>query len=119
MSGASPPPKCEINKIVMMNMLMQGMKGKKKDKQINSLIAEFFNDDRLILITAFSGLSLILGGLSVQHQALLRRTLQFKNLAIADVVSRVLASIIVVIWALKTNSYWSLVFLPILTSFFF
>ena len=86
---------------------------------ISPLIAEFFNDDRLILITAFSGLSLILGGLSVQHQALLRRTLQFKNLAIADLVSRVLASIIVVIWALKTNSYWSLVFLPILTSFFY
>lgn len=81
---------------------------------LSPLVGIFFNEKDLVAITIVSSLSLVIGGLSVQHQSLLRRALRFNVLALIDVVSRVLGSLIAIVWAYYTRNYWSLVCLQML-----
>lgn len=73
------------------------------------LISSFYGDPRLTPITLVVGISILLSGLGVQHQALLRRRFAFKSLAIADVSAQVFATVIGIILALIGAGYWSLV----------
>lgn len=82
-------------------------------------MASFFEDSRLFAITIASGLSLIIAGFTVQHQALLRRSMKFKTLAIVDVCSKFAGSAIAIVWAYFSKSYWALVFMPILSATFY
>ena len=79
-------------------------------------IAYFYGDNRLLPITIVSGFSLLIAGLTVQHQALLRRKMHFKTLAIVDLCSKLAGSCIGIIWAYFSHSYWSLVFYPIFSA---
>lgn len=82
-------------------------------------IASFYDDPRLTGITIVSGFSLIIAGLTVQHQALMRREMKFKLLAIVDVVSKFIGSATAILWAYFTESYWALVFMPIISAAFY
>src|SRR4029079_3092723 len=50
-------------------------------------LAAFYREPRLSWVAAAIACNLFLGGLTVQRQALLRRNLRFKVLAIIDVLS--------------------------------
>ncbi len=86
---------------------------------ISPLLAIFYENDKLTGILMVSGLSLIIGGFTVQHQALIRREMRFEVLALIDVGSRILGSTISILWAYYTKSYWSLVFMPIMSAFLY
>lgn len=76
-------------------------------------IAWFYHEPRLLWVTVALSLSFVLGGLAVQHQALLRRQMQFKSLAVRDIIAMVcgMASSITLAWF--GFGYWSLVAGPV------
>jgi len=87
---------------------------------VSPLIARFYKEPRLELITIVIALSFIFNGLSVQHLALLQRNMQFYKFAINQIVATTISSIIAIILALLGHGYWALVVryigLPMITS---
>jgi PST family polysaccharide transporter len=80
------------------------------------LIAEFYQDERLVRIAQFWGLTFSFTALSCQHAALLRRQLMFRNLAIIEVSSNVLGAGTAIAMALAGSGYWALVVRPLVTA---
>jgi len=76
-------------------------------------VAWFYKEPRLGAIVAVSSTGLFIGGLGVQHQALLSRRLRFKALAVADTASTLLAAAAAVVAALAGLRYWALVIMQI------
>ena len=72
-------------------------------------IADFFADQRLVGITLAISASLFVGGLSVQHQALLQRQMRFGELAWIQIASESVSIVIAVGLAWSGFGYWSLV----------
>jgi O-antigen/teichoic acid export membrane protein len=72
-------------------------------------VAWFYGEPRLTLITVGYAAGFIFGGLSVQHEALLRRQMRFGALAAIEIFSIVagLAAAIVLAW--RGFGYWALV----------
>ena len=73
------------------------------------LIARFYGDPRLVHITIALSIGFIFGGMTVQHQALLRRQLRFGTIAWVQVVSTLMGILVAVGMALKGYGYWALV----------
>jgi O-antigen/teichoic acid export membrane protein len=74
------------------------------------LLARFFGDPRLVGITAVSALGFFLGGLAIQHEALLRRQMRFTSLAAVEIGAMLASVILGVGFAWYGARYWSLVF---------
>lgn len=72
-------------------------------------IAWFYGEPRLNGITFALAATFIFGGLTVQHQALLRRQMRFRALAIIDVSSLLAGIATAIIMAIAGFGYWSLV----------
>lgn len=72
-------------------------------------IAWFYQEPRLISITIILATGLLLGGLSVQHEALLKRQMRFGHLAIIEITSMFVGSATAIISAWYGAGYWSLV----------
>lgn len=73
------------------------------------LIAAFYSEPRLLHITlALAGL-MIFGGLTAQHQALLRRQMRFKASAIIQIISMATGIAVAITMALMGFGYWALV----------
>jgi polysaccharide transporter, PST family len=81
-----------------------------------SLIASFYGEPALTGIAIASSLTLIAAALSSQHFALMRRAMQFRHIAIIDISSNVISSIIAIAMAFTDWGYWALVAKPILTT---
>jgi O-antigen/teichoic acid export membrane protein len=77
------------------------------------LIAWFYHEPRLVWVSIVLSISFIFSGLSVQHQALLRRQMQFKTLAVRDVVALAFGTAVSIGLALAGFGYWSLVAAPV------
>ncbi len=81
------------------------------------LIADFYQEPRLFLITLVLSSTFLLGGLAVQHQALLRRQMQFKRLAIVRIVSYlagVLAAVVLAwVWRDTDHAYMALIWMQV------
>jgi PST family polysaccharide transporter len=73
------------------------------------IIAQFYHNSRLIPITLSLSLTFLISGSTVQHQALLKRQMRFKTLAIIDIGSMTVGVLVGVIMALIGCGYWSLV----------
>jgi PST family polysaccharide transporter len=73
------------------------------------VIARFYHTPRLIGITLFLSLSFLISGSTIQHQALLKRQMRFKALALIEVGSMAVGVLVGVLMALLGYSYWSLV----------
>lgn len=82
-------------------------------------IAWFYNDDRLIWITIALATSLFWGGLTVQHQAILWRKMQFGALALINLGATVCSIVVAIVLALKGYGYWALVAREVSSSLFF
>jgi O-antigen/teichoic acid export membrane protein len=73
------------------------------------LIAWFYREPRLIGVTLLLSITFLLTGLTVQHLALLNRQMRFGRIALIQVGSVLLGSIVGIIMAWLKYGYWSLV----------
>jgi O-antigen/teichoic acid export membrane protein len=73
------------------------------------VIARFYHNPRLITITLLLSTTFLISGSTVQHQALLKRQMRFKALALIEVGSMAVGVLIGVLMALRGYRYWSLV----------
>jgi PST family polysaccharide transporter len=72
-------------------------------------IAWFYHEPKLLGITLVLSGNFIFSGLTVQHQALLRRQMQFKITAVVDMVSMASGVATAIVMAGLHFGYWSLV----------
>lgn len=75
-------------------------------------IAWFYGKPELTWITLALAATFIFSGLTVQHQALLRRQMRFKALAIIDIASLAAGIATAIVMAVLGFGYWSLVGMP-------
>lgn len=73
------------------------------------LIGWFYGEPRLIAITIVTALGFVLGGLAVQHEALLKRQMRFYALSIIAFLSMMIGYCVGIALAWRGASYWSLV----------
>lgn len=80
---------------------------------LTPVIVWFYHEPRLKPITLLVSLTFVIGGLRVQHDALLRRQMRFASLAIRDVIAYLIAVPLAIVLAWKGYGYWALVVLPL------
>jgi O-antigen/teichoic acid export membrane protein len=76
---------------------------------LSPALAMFYHEPRLTWVAAAIACTFLLGGLTVQHQALLRRNLRFKTLAVIDVISLSTGVLAAIGMAIAGFRYWALV----------
>lgn len=79
-------------------------------------IAWFYGEPRLVGITLVLASGFIFGGLTAQHQALLKRQMRFATLAAIDISSMLVGVITAIGLASYGFGYWSLVFMRLAMS---
>lgn len=82
----------------------------------SGLIAAFFGEPALTGIALVSSLAFVVTAVSTQHYALMRRAMEFQNIAIIDISANLIGSIISIAMALTGWGYWALVAKPVLSS---
>lgn len=82
------------------------------------LIVSFYKEQRLFYIIIAYAASIFISSLSVQHNAILSRKMEFKKIALVNIISSILAVMVSVIMAFLNFGYWSLVFLTLAQSLF-
>jgi PST family polysaccharide transporter len=80
---------------------------------LSTTFARVFDEPRVALVMAAFAGGLILTGLGAQHQALLRRAMRFRTLAVIDLTSVVVGGAAGVTAALLGWGYWALVVLEL------
>ncbi|NCD40829.1 MAG: lipopolysaccharide biosynthesis protein [Bacteroidia bacterium] len=83
---------------------------------LSPVVGWFYNDQRLVSVTAMLSMSFFFGGLTIQHQALLRRQMRLLSLATIDVLASASGVFVAVISAIAGLGYWSLVWMQIATA---
>ena len=81
-------------------------------------ISRYYGEPRLTAIAMASSLGFVLGAASCQHFALLRRAMQFREIAIIEVGSNLVSSIAAILLAVYGAGYWALVAKPVLLALF-
>jgi O-antigen/teichoic acid export membrane protein len=79
----------------------------------SGLIASAYGEPRLAAVAIFSSLTFVLGGMSAQHLALLRRTMQFTTIAKIQFLGVVAGALVAVLLAVYGAGVWALVFRPV------
>lgn len=74
-----------------------------------SLISQFYEDDRLFWVCVAISSTFVFGGLTVQHQAVLRRQMHFPQLAFIQFFSTAVSMVVGIVLAWQGGEYWSLV----------
>lgn len=74
-----------------------------------SLISRFYEDDRLFWVCIAISSTFLFGGLTVQHQAVLRRQMHFPQLAFVQFLSTAVSMVVGIVLAWQGGEYWSLV----------
>jgi len=80
---------------------------------LSPLIAKFYGEPRLVPITLALCLSFVFSGLTIQHQALLRRAMRLKAISVIQVSAYVVSYCVAITIAFLFHTYWALVTLPI------
>ena len=73
------------------------------------LVAWFFGEPRLLLITIATSAGFLFGGLTVQHEALLKRQMRFYALSAIAFISMMLGYTAGIVMAWNGAQYWALV----------
>ena len=76
---------------------------------LSPIVASFYGEPRLTWITLALASSFIFGGLTVQHQALLRRQMSFANLAKIEIICVFVGVVSAIVFAWYGAGYWALV----------
>jgi len=79
-------------------------------------IAWFYSEQRLTMITVVLAFNFLLGGLAVQHRALLQRRMRFVALASIHIVSEITGVGIAIVSAKMGAGYWALVIMQTATA---
>jgi PST family polysaccharide transporter len=79
-------------------------------------IAWFYKDPRLVAVTAALSPAFVFSGLTVQHEALLRRQMRLTTVAVRDVVAMSAGILTALLCAWAGWGYWSLVWMQVATS---
>jgi len=82
------------------------------------LIARFFHEQRLIYITIAIATGFLLNGLTIQHQAILRRQMKYATIGGIQMGSIALSVAIAIILAVEGYGYWALVWREVLRNVF-
>jgi O-antigen/teichoic acid export membrane protein len=77
---------------------------------LSPIVAWFYGDRRLLAITLVTSIGLLISGLAVQHEALLRRQMRFLVLSVISLASVIVGYIVGITFAWFRFSYWALVF---------
>lgn len=80
---------------------------------ISPLVAIAFDEPRLLQIMMLASLAFFLAGFGVQHDALLRRQMQFGKIAVIEVSAMFLSVSIAVLLAATGFGYWALILMPL------
>ena len=78
-------------------------------------VAWFYKDPRLTSVTAVLSIAFLFGGLTVQHEALLRRQMRLAAVAVIDNLSVVAGILTAILCAQIGWGYWALVGMQIVT----
>jgi len=81
---------------------------------LSPAIAWFYSEPRLKLIAIIVSTGFIFSGLSIQHRALLKRSMKFRQIAAIEVSARIGSILAAIIMALYGCGYWSLVARPVI-----
>jgi PST family polysaccharide transporter len=73
------------------------------------LIAWFYEKPQLTLITVALAISFMIGGISIQHNALLKRHMRFDLLTIKTIASALLSLAVSIVLAILGFQYWALI----------
>jgi PST family polysaccharide transporter len=76
---------------------------------IAPLVAWFYGEPRLTLITIFTAFGFLLSGLTIQHEALLRRQMRYSALSLIGLSAMIVGYAVGIFMALNGFSYWALV----------
>ena len=76
-------------------------------------IAWFYGEPRLTWITLALAGAFVFGGLTVQHQALLRRSMRFGTLALIGIIGMLVGIVAAIIAAWYGAGYWALVIMQL------
>ena len=82
----------------------------------SGFIASIFGEPALTGIALLSSLTFIMAAVSNQHYALMRRAMQFRQVATIDISANVIGTIVAIIMAFTGWGYWALVAKPVVTS---
>lgn len=85
---------------------------------LSPAISRFYEDDRLQLIAVVVSLSFLWTGLTVQHEALLRRQMKLPQIAANRLVATFFSVCLAVGLALGGFGYWALVWKEVVRTFF-
>src|SRR3984885_6821465 len=77
----------------------------------------FYREPRLFDIALVMSLTFLIGGLRVQHTALLKRQMRFSALAVRDVISYLVGVPVAIVLAFRGAGYWAIVAMPLATNF--
>jgi O-antigen/teichoic acid export membrane protein len=77
------------------------------------VLAWFYGEPRLQNITLWLSLTFLIGGLRVQHDALLKRQMRFISLGVRDVAAALFAVPLAIFMAWKGAGYWALITLTL------
>jgi PST family polysaccharide transporter len=80
-------------------------------------LAWFYREPRLKEIALVLSCTFLIGGLRVQHEALLKRQMRFTAVAIRDVTSSAVGVSLAIIMAWRGAGYWAIVAFPIASQF--
>ncbi len=81
-------------------------------------IVWFYDDSRLALIALVLSVAFFFGGITVQHQALLKRQMQFGKIAVINICANIASSVIGIIVAWELHNYWALIWMNVLNNLF-
>lgn len=73
------------------------------------LVALLYGEPPLTMVTVALSAVFLLGALSAQHLAVLRRTMRFGRLAFVDIASVTVAGVVAIAFAVSDAGYWALV----------
>lgn len=79
-------------------------------------VAWFYHEPRLTRIALALAGAFIIGGLTIQHQALLRRQMHFGALALIEIISMLVGAVTGIVSAWYGADYWALVLMQIGTA---
>jgi PST family polysaccharide transporter len=81
------------------------------------VLAWFYREPRLKVITLVVSFTFLFGGLRVQHNALLKRQMRFLALAIRDIAAYAIAVPLAITMAWRGAGYWAIIALPLTLNF--
>jgi polysaccharide transporter, PST family len=82
----------------------------------SGFIGSFYGQPDLTRVALVSSLTFTMTALSIQHYALMRRAMEFPRIAVIDLSSNAISSIVSVVLAFRGWGYWALVVKPIVQS---